>query len=620
MRKKILLLLWILIRIQNLLSQHDSVVVHLDTAYIKDEWLLWRRQITEPVLNNLPTGSLNTLLEKSPSTIKTYGIGGASTLVLQGGNSQQTHFLWEGISMQSPLTGVFDMSNVSAALFENMQVIGGDKTLMYTSGSSSGSLQLSSLWEDQSSTLKLCYETSNNYRMSIKNSSIMKGITLRHTILLESENNQFNYLNYLNEINKLLPCKNKKEALLQDIIWVNKPRWQLQSKAWINHYQRNIPNNYYLQEHYRSSQQDDFWANGMLILKQQTHQQFRQLKAAIIHQKLGYEDVFLNISSKHSFSGIYLDYFQTNEISPNVQTQIGIQYNNNRSSSDAFIENKIFNRLTPYGSIEFKKGSYTLKMIGRYEKNFLSAWSSPILYSFILQNNLGKLKTFLTYAKNYRQPSLNDLYWSPGGNPLLLPEISNKTEAGVLFSNAHFHLKSVLYYGMVQNWIQWIPKGAYWGPENIYKVQLIGAENSLEFKKTIHEWHGSLKIQNSIQISKNKTPTLIQSNVYNKQLILIPLVQNAQILTLSYKSMRLQVSSLLSGKRFTSSDNKSFLEAYHKIDLHISKVWNPLFTSAISVENMTQTNYQLSPGYPMPLRYYTFTLLLNLKHSKNEKN
>ena len=87
---------------------------------------------------------------------------------------------------------------------------------------------------------------------------------------------------------------------------------------------------------------------------------------------------------------------------------------------------------------------------------------------------------------NHRTPTLNDLYWNPGGNPDLKDETGFSYDVS-LSSNSAIGLfkfdSEITYYRMdVKNWIMWVPKGNgyIWEPVNFSDVVSQGIEFDLK--------------------------------------------------------------------------------------------------------------------------------------------
>ena len=84
-------------------------------------------------------------------------------------------------------------------------------------------------------------------------------------------------------------------------------------------------------------------------------------------------------------------------------------------------------------------------------------------------------------ARNSHPPTLNDLYYLPGGNPDLKSEKGTLVDFGSgddfkLGSN-QIHAGISFFYSRVNNWIIWLPTfQGFWEPGNIEKVVSRGLE------------------------------------------------------------------------------------------------------------------------------------------------
>ena len=101
------------------------------------------------------------------------------------------------------------------------------------------------------------------------------------------------------------------------------------------------------------------------------------------------------------------------------------------------------------------------------------------------------------YSHNYRNPTLNDLYWNPGGNENLKGEDGKTIDFDInyLYDNVNFNLdfRTGLYYSKVNDWIQWVPTNyRYWMPRNVSEVLARGAEMHLKMNYRYALWTFSL--------------------------------------------------------------------------------------------------------------------------------
>lgn len=85
---------------------------------------------------------------------------------------------------------------------------------------------------------------------------------------------------------------------------------------------------------------------------------------------------------------------------------------------------------------------------------------------------------------NYRFPSMNDLYWRPGGNPDVKPEDGYSYDAAIGYKNdltswMILNAEASGYLMHIDNWILWLPKDGnqwIWTPQNKRNVLSLGAE------------------------------------------------------------------------------------------------------------------------------------------------
>ena len=111
----------------------------------------------------------------------------------------------------------------------------------------------------------------------------------------------------------------------------------------------------------------------------------------------------------------------------------------------------------------------------------------PVAYNAGIEYHILSEDQFYVHASlagNSKYPSLNDLYFRPGGNPFLRPERSLNQEAGFHYGRKEKNILIVsditAYMSRVTDWILWLPtfKG-YWEPGNIEEVNVRGVETNM---------------------------------------------------------------------------------------------------------------------------------------------
>jgi iron complex outermembrane receptor protein len=228
-------------------------------------------------------------------------------------------------------------------------------------------------------------------------------------------------------------------------------------------------------------------------------------------------------------------------------------------------------------------------------------------------------------SKNYRHPSLNDLYWQPGGNPDLLPEEGFSIETGLKYqaSLGPFLLATSLgfYRNHIRNWILWLPsyKG-FWEPMNIEEVLARGAELDLNLSGNTGKWSYRLAAQYAYTRSQNLGDREIWGDAsYGKQMVYIPLHSGNLFLNLSYGSWHLSYQYNAYSERFTSSSNdptrRDWLYPYfmNDIGLGVDLPLGPLdLFVEFQVNNLLNESYHSVLYRPMPGRNYTLILKFRL--------
>lgn len=130
----------------------------------------------------------------------------------------------------------------------------------------------------------------------------------------------------------------------------------------------------------------------------------------------------------------------------------------------------------------FKK-RHELDVNGSFDRRFGSeGWSAQGNYGYKLDRKAWAMAPQFNLARRFRLPDMNELFWMPGGNPLLRPELGYHGRAGILLllgreTRTVWRIEPAVYASRVSDWIQWVPaEGSVWTPVNYRKVQTQGVE------------------------------------------------------------------------------------------------------------------------------------------------
>lgn len=239
----------------------------------------------------------------------------------------------------------------------------------------------------------------------------------------------------------------------------------------------------------------------------------------------------------------------------------------------------------------------------------------PALFVDWLLAKRGNVVLKASAARNYRYPTLNDLYFQPGGNPDLDPERGWTWDAGVESSlksrRSSLRLSATAFDSRIDDWILWIAtaKQGVYTPINIRRVHSYGVEGKLAGStETPSGWRlacdGNIAWTRSV--NRGDKFSAADESV-GKQLVYIPVWSAALTARVAWRRWELVYKWQWYSERFTMSDNDlgvlGRVPPYIMNDLSLEK--NLEFRRlALSVKgciyNLFNEEYQSVLGRPMP--------------------
>lgn len=223
------------------------------------------------------------------------------------------------------------------------------------------------------------------------------------------------------------------------------------------------------------------------------------------------------------------------------------------------------------------------------------------------------------FGRNFRVPTFNDLYWIAGGNPKLLPELSNNFDLGLqaqLKILGEWDVEATYYHIDAHDKIVWVPgAGGIWAPQNILRVLSTGVESTIAWM--IMEGRVRVKFTQTLTSAIRKESSHTDDATVGKQLVYVPEQTAAIAATFITGPAAWTVHHAFSSFRYyTEMNDPSFiLPSYEKTDVNVTlalTVVNVPLTAKAEVGNLFNTEYQLVAGYPMPQRRYAVSLGVHL--------
>ena len=105
------------------------------------------------------------------------------------------------------------------------------------------------------------------------------------------------------------------------------------------------------------------------------------------------------------------------------------------SNGNNYLGKAEINRTSITGSYKLNNPKYRLKHLITSSVLFDDKNLSPLTFSYSLKREFySNFNLYFNAGKVYRFPTINDLFWSPGGNLDLLPEKGYTSDIGVIWN------------------------------------------------------------------------------------------------------------------------------------------------------------------------------------------
>ena len=239
----------------------------------------------------------------------------------------------------------------------------------------------------------------------------------------------------------------------------------------------------------------------------------------------------------------------------------------------------------------------------------------PALFVDGVISQRGNIMAKASLSRNYRFPTLNDLYFLPGGNPDLKPERGWTYDAGLSFAVGRDGVYSLSgsaswFDSYVSDWILWLPttKG-FFSPRNVKDVHAYGVELQSSLEVAL-----SPSMQLTLDGTYSWTPSINEGEPMSpadksvgKQLPYVP--EHTATLTgrLTWRSWSLLYKWNYYSKRYTMSSNdlslSGTLPTYFMNNVTLEKglsfAWADL-SLKLAVNNLFDEEYLSVLSRPMP--------------------
>lgn len=574
---------------------------------------------------NIALSIADVLTFNSSIFVKSYGRATLSTVAFRGTSPSHTQVTWNGMRINNPMLGMTDFSMIPSYFIDDASLLHGTSSVSETGGGLGGAVKLSTK-PAQNNGFGLQYvqgvgsfKTFDEFlRLTYGN----KNWQLSTRAVYSSSPNEYKYRNHdkkeniyddnHNIIGQYYPVERNRSGSFKDLHILQEAYYNSDSgerfglSAWYINSNRELPmltTDYGEAAEFDNRQREQTF-RGVLSWDHLRSNWKVAAKAGYIHTWMAYDykrDAGNGVmtSMTRSRSKVNTFYGQADG-----EYYIGSKwlFTASLSAHQHLVESRDKNIILQQGDkaiIGYDKGRIELsgsvsakwrpmERIGvslvLREEMFGTEWTPliPALFVDGVLSKRGNIVAKASVSRNYRFPTLNDLYFLPGGNPDLKKESGWTYDAGLSFAIGNEGIYSLSgsaswFDSHVDNWIIWLPttKG-FFSPRNIKSVHAYGVEMEADLAVALSEdWHlgldGTFSWTPSINEGEPMSPA---DKSVGKQLPYVPEISATLTGELSFRTWSLLYKWCHYSERYTMSSN----------DLSLSGNLPPYFMSNITLE------------------------------------
>lgn len=671
--------------------------VHLDNVEVvakrrlKDVGVEMTKLDTMVLHDNISLSMADILSKNTTVFVKSYGRATESLAEFRGTSPSHTQVTWNGMRINSPMLGTLDFSTIPAYFIDEANLYHGASSLNLLSGGLGGAVEMKTLpvtkdgWGAQFVQGIGSFDTYDDFlRLTYKN----KRFSSSTRFVYSKADNDYRYTNHDKKVDvydgngkwvsSYHPEERNKSGyfedanILQELGYNAGNAGKFGLSVWYTHSKRGLP---FLSVDYKDDsdfKNEQKYNTLRSVLSWDLIKDCYKLsmKAGYSYSDVGYEYYttrkasLLSITSSRSYSNTA--FVQTNcdwMITPQLMLTGGadLYYNHVRSADRSpyhIGENFDVGRPEYHANVQARWRPVEIFSLAAVLRGELyhnpSAFSTqstssasnsssgdrgafiPALFADVILYKPWNVVLKSSVARNYRFPSMDDLFFQPGGNPNLNPEKGFTYDCGVEFAVSFgrkpspssgvvqknkaervFVLRgnATAYDSHIKDWILWTPNSkGFWEPSNVKKVHSYGIECSLSGEWMFHpDWKLSAGGNFAWTPSKNVGEDMNSNDAsYGKQLCYVPLRSANINAHLQWRTWILGYQWNHYSERYTTTSNEvnyitGRLFPYYMTDVSLEKKFR---VSSLDcsfkgvVNNLFSTEYVTVLSRPMPRRNY----------------
>lgn len=607
---------------------------------------------------NISLSMADVLTFNSSIFVKSYGRATLSTVSFRGTSPSHTQVTWNGMRINNPMLGSTDFSTIPSFFIDDATLLHGTSSVNETGGGLGGAVKLSTTPTNSKGFTLQYVQGVGSYMTFDEYLRLGWGNHRWHTstrVALSTSRNDFRYTNRdkklniyddeMNIISQYYPTERNRSGSWRDLHILQEAYCDIRQgdrialRAWYTNSNRELAmltTDYADDSDYDNRQREDTF-RGVLSWNHLRSTWKMDANAGYIYTWLGYDylrdpgngTMSVMTRSRSRINTIYGDvkgeYYIGNKWLFTADIALYQHFVESRDKSiilqdgDRGIVGYSQARVELSGAVSAKwspTDNIGLSLVLREELH--GTRLSPIipaLFVDALISKRGNITAKASVSRNYRTPSLNDLYFLPGGNPNLRSERGWSYDAGISFAvnnieRVKINGSATWFDSYISDWILWLPtpKG-FFSPRNVKDVHAYGVELKAGLwcdmgKGWTMDVAANYSWTPSINCGEPMTPA---DRSVGKQLPYVPKHTATINGTLAWRGWSFQYKWCYYSKRYTMSSNDNTLTGqlpdYYMSNIALAKQlhfsWADLSIKGC-INNLFDEEYLSVLARPMP--------------------
>ena len=462
--------------------------------------------------------------------VKSYGRATLSTVSFRGTSPSHTQVSWNGIRINNPMLGMTDFSMIPSYFIDDATLLHGTSSVNETGGGLGGSVRLSTQPANAEGFGMQYIQGIGSFKTSDEFLRLTYGDDHWQSstrLVYSSSPNEFSYRNHdkkeniydedMTIIGQYYPKEKNRSGSFKDMHFLQEVYYNTRKgdrfglNAWYIQSNRELPmltTDYGNESDFENRQREETF-RGVLSWDHLRENWKVSAKGGYVHTQMKYDykrDAGNGVMTPMTRSRSKVDTFYGQS---EAEYYIGKEwlFTANASVHQHFVESRDKNIIRQDGNqaiVGYSKGRVEFsgaasakwqpnERIGMSvvlrEEMYGKSWT-PLIPAFFIDgivSERGNIMLKASTSRNFRFPTLNDLYFLPGGNPNLKRESGWTYDIGMSFAVGKEDVYSLTgsvnwFDSHVKDWILWLPttKG-FFSPRNIKNVHAYGIECKSNF-------------------------------------------------------------------------------------------------------------------------------------------